>query len=56
MMTTAHGDPLIHPTQEPEDRGSALLRALCGLDAELVQALEASQREDSVAMQDREAL
>lgn len=49
----ANGDLLIHPIRD--DRGTALLRVLEEFDDELVNALEASQRDAVQTMQDREA-
>jgi antitoxin VapB len=56
ITRTASGDLLIHPIREQADRGAALLQALNGFDDELVQALEASQRETAAVMQDRESI
>lgn len=56
ITRTANGDLLIHPIQEQEDRGTALLHALSGFDDELVQALETSLRETDAPMQEREPI
>lgn len=53
ISRTESGDLLIHPI--PEDRGTALLQALEGFDADFLAALE-EDRAAQPPMQDRQAL
>ena len=53
ISRTPDGDLVIHPL--PEDRGTALLRALAGFADDFVAALE-EDRAESPPMQDREGL
>ena len=53
ISRTASGDLLIHPL--PEQRGTAILQALAGFDAEFIAALRANNH-PPLPVQEREGL